>query len=116
MVNAQHIRIGNWLYSKLTNRKFQVTAEDIVELNADPFTCEYIPLSPGILEATGFRKSGENYSLNKLTISLNDVINHDKGRTYFNSWAILEQHPAYLHQLQNLYHALTGEELSISLK
>lgn len=38
---------------------------------------------------------------------------YKKGRVYFNSWAILEMIPEYVHQLQNLYFALIGEELTI---
>jgi hypothetical protein len=36
----------------------------------------------------------------------------ENGRTYFKNFAILEESPKYVHQLQNLYFALTGEELT----
>ena len=37
---------------------------------------------------------------------------YKEGRTYFNSWCINDWQPEYVHQLQNLYFALTGEELT----
>lgn len=126
MVNAQHIRIGNWLYSKLTNRKFQTTAEDIVELNADPFTCEYVPLTPEVLEAAGFqwetsqrthlqyKADADMYIGFYFEIDVMKQTQINQNDDAFGLGLINLNPLPYVHQLQNLYHALTGEELSIS--
>jgi hypothetical protein len=69
-----------------------------------------IPLTPEILEKAGFKKQSSGYR------RLNNIIlmydNDD------NCW-LLKGHPFFkfqsLHQLQNLYHSLTGKELEINL-
>jgi hypothetical protein len=75
---------------------------------------EPIPLTEEWLLKFGFEVSGGeiSYNKNKLSIYYGDTILSGKnGRTYWNSWTILEESPKYVHQLQNLYFALTGEEL-----
>lgn len=52
------------------------------------------------------------YDLGLLSIELPNKF-YSSGRAYFNSWAILNEMPKHVHQLQNLYFALTGEELSL---
>jgi hypothetical protein len=78
---------------------------------------EGIPLTEEWLLKFGFEKSktSSQFDKEKLTIQIaNELEYHKKGRTYFNSWAILEESPKYVHQLQNLYFALIGEELKIT--
>lgn len=77
-----------------------------------------IPLTEEWLIKLGFTLSNTHnmfYDLGKLTINMPDQF-HKKGRVYFNSWAIIDHMPEFVHQLQNLYFALTGEELLINTK
>lgn len=74
-----------------------------------------IPLTEEWLEKFGFSKEKNiipMYTKNKLTIATECEM-YEKGRVYFNSWAILKHKIKHVHQLQNLYFALTGEELTL---
>ena len=89
---------------------------------------EPIPLTPEILEKCGFVKSksdkddnedhyvygnqvANNFSLYFDTDHWEIAQEWNDSRVYFYFW----NHINHLHQLQNLYFALTGEELKINL-
>lgn len=72
--------------------------------------CQPIPLTKEWLLKFGF---DNKFNKGKINIILKGRLGYKNGRTYFNSWAILEKQPDYVHELQNLYYALTGEELTI---
>lgn len=60
----------------------------------------------------GFKDKRDFYEKGKLSIlSANLKDYYPNGRVYYNSWAIMEIQPKYVHQLQNLYFILTNEEL-----
>ena len=69
-----------------------------------------IPLTEDWLLKFGF---DNKHNKDKFTIITKGKLNYEKGRTYFNSWTILEKQPDYVHELQNLYFALTGTELTL---
>jgi len=107
-MKASELRIGNWFIEKGDVKQFD---GDFYHL----LGCEPIPLNTKWLEKFGFKKSkvSSQFDKEKLTIQVsNELERHKKGRVYFNSWAILEESIKYVHQLQNLYFALTGEELT----
>jgi hypothetical protein len=126
-LRASELRIGNLIeylcYDELATPKEEwvenyVDIDDLKWLNENPDDNFYRPmkLTEDILKRFGFeKKSGEiGYSKGKLSIYLGDtILSGANGRTYFNNWAILEKSPDYAHQLQNLYFALTGEELTL---
>ena len=114
-MKATELRIGNWYLWEAEGKKYpyQIEARDLDSnyiQNFDP-----VPLTEEWLVKFGFEmhRGGVSYDKNKLSIYLGDtILSGPNGRTYFNSWAILEYSPKYVHQLQNLYFALTGEELT----
>ena len=72
-----------------------------------------IPLTEEWLVKLGFKK--ENYftydnGLISISLPSEDPLLWRNGRTYFNSWKICDA-PKYVHNLQNIYFALTGNEL-----
>lgn len=71
------------------------------------------PLSEEWLMKLGFQWEDTFYSKGKLSIILSDEGSYPKGRVYFNSWAIKEHQPEYVHQLQMLYFSLFLEHLTI---
>lgn len=74
-----------------------------------------IPLTEEILLKCGFSRRGIT-SNNGSKLTLHHIDNmYPKGRVYWNSWCILEYIPKYLHQLQNLYWCLCGEELNVNI-
>jgi len=87
--------------------------ERIIEDHFQP-----IPLTPEWLERCGFefRKQDEDYiywGIENFTIIYGGITGGDHG--WFLNGYHNDCHIQYLHQLQNLYHALTGEELIITL-
>jgi len=66
-----------------------------------------IPLSEEILLKAGFEKYGIWFRINNFNISIGHNI-------AFEKWVTPYKSPRYLHQLQNLYFALTGQELNTS--
>ena len=125
-MQATELRIGNYhlyhIVDKLDERGehdevCQIDAEDFRIL--ENFDCpEYkpIPLTEEWLLKVGARKVNHihgyvfwtlhNTKLNNAPI---DIYEH---RTEFNNYGV--KHCKYFHQLQNLYFALTGEELTIN--
>lgn len=71
------------------------------------------PLTEQWLMKLGFEFNDAFYNKGKLSIALAGDTPYIKGRVYFNSWAIWEYQPEYVHQLQVLYLALAGEHLPV---
>ena len=63
----------------------------------------------------GFKNEIGYYSKGAFLISLADDAScfFKDGRVYFNSRIIIENQSKYVHQLQNLYFALIGEDLNL---
>jgi hypothetical protein len=113
-MKANELRVGNWIIG--CNGKYLQICEDGMEIlmgarNYGDF--DLIPLTHEILKKAGFVSFEDGwYGLTPFR----------KG--YMWTWNIYDRHlqwngnivPCqYLHQLQNLYYALTGEELNIDL-
>jgi len=116
MVKANELRIGNLIYELVQDfnegGRFLDGAKEIIIVDADiiKFVSENegcyepIPLTPEILEKCGFEFIPEaGYFSYKLK-------NKPQGID-----AIKVGNGIYVHQLQNLYFALTDEELEIKL-
>ena len=130
MIAANELRIGNWVM--YDNRLFQIEAisRSLPCLNTDEFgigvvdwnNINPIPLTPEILEKCGFVKPSKNDNHGGLLVSIgNDVSIRLKplisGEGYYwdnfnGAYKVIINH---LHQLQNLYFALTNSELTINL-
>ena len=132
-VQANELRIGNLLYysegdtigymvvSNITKNSF--VAEPLNQKSEDCNNFQEgfnpIPLTPNILEKCGFTKNKEwailyfNPRMGIRFYDFNyaecDIIQDQHFVAFKNS------HMKYLHQLQNLYFALTNEELNITL-
>lgn len=114
MIKANELRIGNWVM--YDNRLFQIESisNPFPCLNTDEFgigvvdwnNIQPIPLTPEILENFGFENwDKKKYSNDVLCLTVNgDGYLYLANQRHVNIF--------YLHQLQNLYFALTGEELT----
>ncbi len=116
-MKASDLRIGNWVITDQTEIVCDVLCDCINTHNHELLPIgeiEPIPLTEDWLVMFGFKKHRYHYRKGKLDITLEgrDAYN-ELGRVYYNAWAILDKQPDYVHQLQNLYHALTGKELEI---
>ena len=100
-MKANELRIGNWVYSPNHKENYKVIRLELdSEINAEP-----IPLTEEWLIRLGFKIFCKDFYLNGIII-------HTRKRGYVlrKSVPIIQ----YVHQLQNLYFALTGEELTIT--
>jgi len=121
MIAANELRIGNYIVS----RNGEVKKVENVQKNSfnqimdsDDVSGSYllshysgIPLTPEILEKCGFDKNGYLKLTNNIRLEWsfgNDFwLSNTEGETLFTF-----ENVTSLHQLQNLYFTLTGEELT----
>jgi hypothetical protein len=117
-MKTRELRIGNYIQVPFGDEEPWVRSVDTI--NYDSIMTEngrfcfedeydFVPLTEEWLLKFGF---DNKYSKGKFTIIPAGKLNYEQGRTYFNSWAILNNQPKYVHQLQNLYFSLTGQELT----
>jgi len=112
MIKANELRIGN-----LVNTKYgilSVHASMLADIVNNGFNVNPIPLTPEILESCGFTKDEEELCL---PVDDNYSLVWDEDGVYIDSFESLlyDSRIIYLHQLQNLYFALKGEELEVKL-
>ena len=128
---AKQLRIGNWLIDIEIGFKgnFQVSADDIGDLCDTPEIYEPIMLTHEILEKCGFDNlSGTNIyvkvmhsiggnKLKSLAVYIDEnnytvaIVDYYTG---VEKTDLLHKDYTYLHELKNLYSALTGEELNVN--
>lgn len=106
-MKAEELRIGNWV--KDENGPYQIKGEYLDEDNFPTIQTWEIPLTEEWLLKFAF----ENWDKNKW-VDLNSVLTLSKNGDNF-SCLFNQRHIDifYVHQIQNLYFALTGHELKI---
>src|SRR6478735_9449797 len=117
-MTAAELRIGNWVILQQDDNGIQrynhdVDAIDIAVAVDNPERFSPIPLSPELLEAMGFEGDFAPQV---------PEWHHPSGFWFFDSFGTdsysirlmnkIDVHLKHLHQLQNLFYSLTGEELS----
>lgn len=118
-MDAKELRIGNWYHWEAEGKKYeyQVKAKDF----ADDYIQNFypIPLTEEWLERFGFQKAASGwYEKGCFAVHL-DWFYGQKTRVVWEEQDVFNQIPhdiTYVHQLQNLYFALTGEELEIKTR
>ena len=110
-MKASELRIGNLVKYKHLSESSSISAIDISQISDDNSNVEPIPITEEWCIKFGFQKDLENTiykNINKhcfLCYDNNIVLLLEEE----NNWCITKI--KYVHQLQNLYLALTGEEL-----
>lgn len=123
-MKSNELRIGNWMVIG-TLGKCKITVEAFRELSYFPEiinSIEPIPLTSEILEKAGFVSSfsGDDFHTGILwRVKNTEYLYCEDGYFvdncgYYGHYCDIGD-VKYLHQLQNLYFALTGEELPIEL-
>jgi hypothetical protein len=120
MIKANELRIGNWIeaVAPMGNYYMKMYSVNFESLENHPDSANPIPLTPEILEKCGFtlKKLGYNDCYRKPFKTATFLLYAHSGRYYFTCFEVNhETEIKCLHQLQNLYYALTGEELNIPL-
>lgn len=128
MISINDLRINNYVYYNNEHNEIGIITKLVTELITDinyvginnRIDVHYlnkhinpIPLTEEWLIKLGFNNYFEK---GKINIIPKGRLGYENGRTYFNSWTILEKQPDYVHELQNLYYALTKEELTLNNK
>ena len=124
MIKAEELRIGNWVLTEQcdgTIDKYQITGFDVYKTDEnEQHGMLPIPLTEEILLRCGFQGnedemhivlglgSGEELSVELITDTTCLVRSDPK---YNSADYCYIKNIEYLHQLQNLYFALTGKEL-----
>lgn len=128
MITANELRIGNWVQFKDNLYQIDVVSKHFPFLNTDEFgvgvvhynNMQPIPLTPEVLEKCGLKRHKCGISGADMWQGMDgwSIDNH-----FFSGWLFrgngkelklvgyYNSEIKYIHQLQNLYFALTGEEL-----
>lgn len=125
MLDPREVRPGNWVLKitgtdKNTRAFFEYNAVELNEYNLTFLKgCLPIKISPVILERSGFtHDSGDWYINLEAEVRAEGLhflrFRHADQNWYLKGMKIWAQ-PIYLHQLQNLFHALSHRELDIQL-
>ncbi len=113
-MKASEYRIGNWVSNG--EDEFQLTSKDIYHLDVyvGRVIANPIPITPEWLERFGFQKIiGCGWQLD---IETNHYCLYSENGKYVDLFVYSDEvgkQCKYIHQLQNLYFALTGEELEL---
>ena len=111
-MEANELRIGNWV--KDGNDFEQVTIDHLNCLNSRRCEFDSIPLTKEWLLKLGFKEYMSESDL-RISIGGGVLMQFHFGVNQIECWIgdeISKNNVIYIHQLQNLYFALTGEELT----
>lgn len=116
-MKASEWKIGNWWTNGENNYVMDIsTMQDMIIALEDGFTDLYqpIPLTPEWLDRFGFNEiTSPSHYARRFRKNRVDIYWMPNGSFFFR-YNQKEIKIEYVHQLQNLYFALTGEELEIN--
>jgi len=122
MIPVNELRIGNWYEvdaTSLTEKSYSVF-EDWQQTENYIYDCSPIPITPEILGKCGFRIVNHIHGYSFYTFDRNvenkkhlPPIDWCENKTLYLGYNV--KHCESLHQLQNLYFAITGQELNVQL-
>jgi len=119
-MKTNELRIGNWVFDSDQLEEFTIESDtlfdesdgDCMEKHIKP-----IPLTEEWLEKFGFERKGFHFNKYGLQIIIADendfLIEYSFSGIRYNNVNLVVR-IKHIHQLQNLYFALTGEELKLT--
>ena len=118
---SSELRVGNLVYHEPTIDDWEIITikvGNIIQCEINPDGFEPIPLTEEWLLKFGFDFSIDTWYLKGVAIWKTECCdakgNEEIGFFYeLRDVGMMDMHVKYVHQLQNLYFALTGEELKI---
>jgi hypothetical protein len=111
-MEANELRVGNYVNAEfgLSNlQTHKLLAQDILDISKGIVKIYPIPLTEEILLKCGFK-----LAIDEQVYVLHDTIEltqNDYGNSFYFIGNFIKSDIKYLHQLQNLYYALTDNEL-----
>lgn len=128
MIQANQLKIGNWVKSNLSGRYFQVTAADILDISQNPTLAEPIPPTEEILLKIGFKKVVEEFegysnfvyelvidTFTKIIIQSDFSFGLESKDNANESICFTNDILKSIHRIQNIVFVLTEKELIINL-
>ena len=125
MIDPKEVRPGNWIIriTGMDANHFPFFAYKAVALDEYFYTfskvCFPIPLTTDIVGKCGFKHDFGDWYMNIPAEGVEEGLPFLRYRLKEKSWYLrdvkIPAQPIYLHQLQNLYYALTGKELYVQL-
>ena len=125
MIDPKEVRVGNWVI-RITGT--DINSRSLFEYKAiAPDECYYtfakscfpIKITSSILGKSGFKHEFGDWYLNRPAEGIEEGLPFVRYKHVDSSWYLqkmkLWSQPIYLHQLQNLFYALSNEELNIQL-
>ena len=123
-MKANDLRIGNWYKGDcLAQQYWQITAQEILDFYDDPIDDYFQPIeiTKEWLLKFGFEFSIDTWYLKGFALweteCGDEKGNEGIGLFYeLRQYGMMDRHIKYVHELQNLYFALTQEELQYESK
>ena len=125
MIDTKEIRAGNWVMTGNKGKMVAGTPPVFKLIEEDEYSFTFarqyfpIPLSADILGKSSFRHSFGNWFKNLEAEGIEEGLPFLRYNQKAAQWYLFERRlpfqPLFLHQLQNLYYALTNQELRVSL-
>ena len=114
-MKASELRIGNWVNNN--GEDYQITSATIVSLERGDSTAQPIPIMHDWLYKLGFENLTHNHEWFDVATyvhkKISFFVHFDGERLSVDFWIGNEKR--YVHELQNLFYVLTGEELELML-
>jgi hypothetical protein len=114
-MEAKELRIGNFITSKSSSTYWEINIDDLILINENPSHYLPIPITEEWLLKFGFIKDAVLFSITE-----NDEHKSVFSIQYDNHLEVFKipitgfwYEIKYIHQLQNLYFALTNQELTL---
>jgi hypothetical protein len=115
MIDVRELRVGNLLYNERT--VVTIDARSIFDIWDKSEKYEPIPLSQSWLKRFGFEIAENSYFKGVFNIWVNNICIHQDtfDVTVFSlyNYNDTKVYIQYIHQLQNIFFALRGEEITI---
>jgi|SRR5690606_18891832 len=124
MIQANELRIGNYVRC-VEGNIIKINKEDFICILTNTYEVDPIPLTEEILLKCGFERKSYTtkgveieviyYKIGNIVVYLMRDFFEIEITTSSGQFNLHKTFPKKLHQLQNLYFALTGEELEVKL-
>lgn len=108
-MKANELRTGNWANNN--EEDYQITSATIAQIERGDSTAKPIQITEEWLSKFGFVPNG--FSMDKGEFNVEIWLESEIGHTFKWNDFVISIRLKHIHQLQNLYFALTGEELEI---